>query len=311
MSSRSSQSGTLARYIPAVATTDVSQRLVAAIRAAYGVHPGRRAAHAKGSCCRGEFRATPEIRALSRASVFNGDTIPVTARFSNGAGDPDRPDTALDGRGLAVKFHLAGGAELDLVGLSQPVFFVRDLDTFIEFSERRNDRAAIEAWLGGHPEALPAVMHLMTTPAAASYTDVTYHGIHAFRLVGAAGQGRWARYRWIPADPAAPLSSEERKQRSPDYLQEELATHGPAEFRLEYQLAAEGDPIDDPTAAWPDDRETVVAGRLLIQGPQPTPCEELVFDPLHLVDGIEPSPDPILQARPGAYSISITERLGL
>jgi catalase len=293
-----------------VATTDVSQRLVDAIRGAYGAHAGCRAAHAKGSCCAGEFRATPEIRTLSRAAVFSGEAVPATARFSNGAGDPDRPDTALDGRGLAVKFHLAGGRELDLVALSQPVFFVRDVDAFVEFTERRNDRAAVEAWLGGHPEALPAVMHLMTTPAAASYTDLTYHGIHAFRLVDDSGAGRWARYRWVPADAGPPLSSEERKQRSQNYLQEELAAHGPAEFRLEYQLAAEDDPIDDPTAAWPDDRQTVVAGRLHLHGPQPEPCEALVFDPLHLVDGIEPSPDPILHARPGAYSISIEERLG-
>lgn len=294
-----------------MATTDVSQRLVDAIRRAYGAHPGRRAAHAKGSCCAGEFRATPEIRELSKAGAFSGEAIPVTARFSNGAGDPDRPDTALDGRGLAVKFHLLSGEELDLVALSQPVFFVRDIDTFIEFTERRNDRVAVEAWLGDHPEALPAVMHLMTTPAAASYTDVTYHGIHAFRLVDGSGAGRWARYRWEPADPAAPLTSEERKQRSANYLQDELESHGAAEFRLVYQLAAEGDPIDDPTAYWPDDRETVVAGRLHLTSFQPSPCEELVFDPLHLVAGIEPSPDPILHARPGAYSISITERLGL
>lgn len=293
-----------------MATTEDSQRLVDAIRAAYGAHPGRRAAHAKGSCCSGEFVATPEIRALSRAGAFNGEAIPVTARFSNGAGDPDRPDTALDGRGLAVKFHLADGAELDLVALSQPVFFVRDVDSFIEFTRRRNDRAAVEAWLGDHPEALPAVMHLMTTPAAASYTDVTYHGIHAFRLVDDSGAGRWARYRWVPAAPSPPLSSAERKQRSEDYLQEELQSHGPAEFRLVYQLAAEGDPIVDPTVAWPDDRQTVLAGRLRITKVQADPCEELVFDPLHLVAGIEPSPDPILQARPGAYSISIAERLG-
>lgn len=301
-----------------MATPDLSQRLVDAIRSAYGTHPGHRAAHAKGTCCEGSFTATPDASRLSRAAVFNGDPTPVTARFSNGSGDPARPDTALDGRGLAVKFHLPNGEELDFVGLSQPVFFVRDLESFIEFSERRNDRSAVEAWIGQHPEALPAVMHLMTTPAAASYTDIPYHGIHAFRLRDAAGAGRWARYRWVPLNPSRPLSSEERKARSERYLQEELeqrfAGGGPGEasFRLEYQLAAPDDPIDDPTAAWPEEREVLTAGTLKLTklaGDQAAGCEKLVFDPMHLIDGIEPSDDPILHARPGAYSISIEERL--
>jgi catalase len=34
----------------------------------------------------------------------------------------------------------------------------------------------------------------------------------------------------------------------------------------------------------------------------------MIFDPMRLVDGIEPSDDPILQARPGAYSVSYRRR---
>jgi catalase len=34
----------------------------------------------------------------------------------------------------------------------------------------------------------------------------------------------------------------------------------------------------------------------------------LVFDPMRLTDGIEGSNDPILQARPHAYSVSIERR---
>ena len=34
----------------------------------------------------------------------------------------------------------------------------------------------------------------------------------------------------------------------------------------------------------------------------------IVFDPMRLTDGIEPSADPILAARPKAYSVSIERR---
>jgi len=312
---RSSPSATLARYIPAVAVTDVSQRLVDAIYAAYGRHPGRRAAHAKGLCAEGVFVAPPGAASISRAAHLKGDPVPVTIRFSNGSGDPGRPDTALDGRGMAAKFRLPVG-ELDLVAMSQPVFFVRDVESFIEMTSIRSDRDRLEEWVGRHPEALPAFMHLMTTPAPASYLDVTYHGIHAFRLVDRAGNGRYARYRWVPEAPGRPLASDERKAKPPDYLQEELGerlAQAPATFLLEFQLAAEGDPVDDPTVMWPDEREVIRAGHLTVERlvtDQAGHCERLVFDPLHLVDGIEPSADPILLARPGAYSVSIAERLG-
>jgi catalase len=34
----------------------------------------------------------------------------------------------------------------------------------------------------------------------------------------------------------------------------------------------------------------------------------LIFDPMHLIGGIEPSDDPLLEARPGAYSVSYRRR---
>jgi catalase len=36
----------------------------------------------------------------------------------------------------------------------------------------------------------------------------------------------------------------------------------------------------------------------------------MVFDPMRLTDGIDPSADPILTARPKAYGVSIERRTG-
>src|SRR5712672_4481066 len=57
-----------------------------------GVHPGFRAFHAKGVVVEGTFKASPEAARLSRATLFNGSSIRVTARFSDGAGVPTVPD---------------------------------------------------------------------------------------------------------------------------------------------------------------------------------------------------------------------------
>jgi catalase len=225
---------------------------------------------------------------------------------------------------MAVKFHLTDGRETDMVGLSQPVFFVRRLEDFMEMTALRRpdpvtgrvDRGAIEEWVGRHPEAAGAFIHLLTMPAPASYLDLTYHGIHAFELVDVEGTGRFARYRWVPEQPRPALTSEERKAQGPDYLQESVRARldgGPALFRLEWVLAGPADDVTDPTVLWPDDREVVAGGRLVlgeVAADQDAGCESLVFDPLRLVEGVQGSADPILRARPGAYSVSIEERHG-
>src|SRR5580698_11644106 len=81
-----------------------------------GVHPGFRAFHAKGVVVQGTFKAFPAARRLSSAVLFNGSTIAVTARFSDGSGMPNVPDgSPAMPRGIAIKYHLTGGADTDMV----------------------------------------------------------------------------------------------------------------------------------------------------------------------------------------------------
>ena len=76
-------------------------------------------------------------------------------------------------------------------------------------------------------------------------------------------------------------------------------------------MADDGDPIDDPTAVWPDGRTVVELGRLELTGlafDRERDGDVLVFDPTRVTDGIQVTDDPILLARPGAYSVSIARR---
>jgi catalase len=79
-------------------------------------------------------------------------------------------------------------------------------------------------------------------------------------------------------------------------------------------LGEDGDPVDDPTAAWPDERETVEIGRLELTGAETERERDgdvLVFDPTRVVDGIELSEDPILRFRQRAYAVSVERRSGI
>src|SRR5260370_255117 len=97
----------------------------------YGTHPGFRVNHAKGVVAEGSFVATPAASALSRAVLFDGSSIPVTVRFSNDGGLPSVPDgTPSNPKGIAIKFHMPGGAEADIVLLAVQFFPVATREEF-------------------------------------------------------------------------------------------------------------------------------------------------------------------------------------
>lgn len=285
-----------------------------------GPYPGRRAAHAKGSFCEGAFTATPRARELSRAEHLGGETVPVLARFSNGTGNPHLPDNErTDGRGLAVKFRTPGG-EVDSVTLTIPVFFVRTPEDFLAFTRARRpdpetgqpDMEKLGALIGERPEigaALQLILPTLTPPV--SYATCAYNSLHAFRLVDGDDEGTWVRLRWQPEAGEHVLPEEEIDPQGPDYLQEDLRerlAREPVRFRLVAILAEEGDPLDDPTRPWPEEREEAELGTMELTGIADV-SEPVIFDPGKLADGIEPSDDAILAARSPSYSVSIERRM--
>lgn len=303
-------------------TPTLHEELVAAIDGVSGgPYPARRAAHAKGSFCEGSFTATPRAAELSRAAHLSGDPVPVTVRFSNGSGNPELPDNErVDGRGMAVKFQLSGGEEVDSVTITIPVFFVRTPEDFLEFTRARKpdpetgqpDMERLGALIAKHPEigeAVQLILPTLTPPV--SYATCAYNSLHAFCLVGPGGARTWVRLRWEPKAGEQVLPEEEIDSQGPDYLQDELGERlerEPIRFRLLAVIGEEGDPLDDPTRPWPDGRERVELGALELTGLTER-GEPIVFDPNNLVDGIEPSEDQILAARSPAYSVSIERRM--
>jgi catalase len=290
--------------------SSLAEEIVDAINEISGVHPGHRAAHAKGTLMTGTF--TGAGTDLTTAPHLQGEPVRVTARFSNGGGDPGIPDYAREGRGMAVKFYLPDGTKTDIVALSLPCFFVRTPEDFLEFTRARKDpERLMPDWLGAHPEALTAIQAALGADPPASYATCTYNSIHSFRWTDAEGGSRFVRYRWEPEAGVETLSSEDAKARGRDYLQQDLLARGESAFRLKAIIATEEDAVDDPTVAWPEEREQVEVGRLVVEGPElerERDGDILVFDPTRVIDGIELSDDAILRFRGPAYSVSVERR---
>jgi catalase len=298
---------------------EFAEQVVDAINDISGAHPGHRAAHAKGTLLRGVF--TPAGAGLTTAAHMGNESVPVTARISNGGGDPAIPDYAKEGRGLAVKFYLPDGSKTDVVCLSLPCFFVRTPEDFFEFTRVRKpdpstgqpDFEKVGAWLQDHPEAGMAIQAALSTDPPESYATVAFNSIHSFRWTAPDGKQRWVRYRFEPEEGERTLPPEEAKARGRDYLQKDVLARDSTAFRMLVVIAEDGDAVNDPTVPWPAERERVEVGRLELTGPE-TEREQggdiLVFDPTRVTDGIEPSDDPILHFRSRAYSVSVTRRTG-
>jgi catalase len=302
----------------------LAEEIVDSLNEINGSHPGCRAVHAKGTVCAGTFTATPEAAKLSRATHLQGDPVKATVRLSNASGNPHTSDAnPIAGRGMAVKLHLPDGEATDIVSVPLEVFMVRTAEDFLTFTKARlpdpetgqPDQEKVGAFIADHPETGRALqLSLPKLAPTTSFATSGYNGLHAFGLVNADGATTWGRHRWVPAEGEHYLSEERMGEADRDYLQDEIRERlgsGTATFALDFVKAGEGDSLEDPTEPWEGDRETVTLGELeltgIVEDPE-TPEEPLVFDPMRLTDGIEPSDDRILAARPEAYSVSIERR---
>ena len=286
-----------------------------------GPYVGYRANHAKGIVVSGSFTPSKQAATLSKAAHFQ-KTVPVIVRFSNPSGLPTMPDASPNAspHGIAIRFQLPEGALTDIVSISYNGFPVSTPEDFLSFLNAVAASGAdapkpspVEQFLATHP----AAMTFVTTPkpAPVSFATLPFFGVNAFQFTNAKGESRYARYRIEPLAGNLALSDAQAAQAGPDYLMQELPARiakGPVKFRISAQLAAKNDVIDDGTVVWPEDRAQIELGIMTLDAMSPnsiTAEKALAFNPLLLVDGIAPSKDPILLARPIAYSFSVVRRL--
>jgi catalase len=296
----------------------LSQELLKQFDTIFGLHPGFRPAHAKGTFVSGTFVPSSNATSLTRAPHIRSESTQVTARFSNSTGLPLLPDTDPNAnpRGLALRFHLADHVHTDIVSHSTDGFPTRTGEEFLEFlravassDPSKLSGSPLEAFLGTHPKALEFVQ--APKPVPSSFARESYFGVTAMRFTNSDGVSRYGRYRTIPEagndylDAAASLSS-----KGADYLFDELTERirrEPIKFRILVQLADESDVVDDATVHWPADRPLFDLGTLTLttaaQDDDPE-IKRIIFDPIPRVDGIEPSADPLLELRAAIYLLS-------
>ena len=242
-------------------------------------------------------------------------------RFSDTTGVPTLPDADPNAspHGIAIRFTLPDGSYTDIVSISAnsfPVATPEDFLAFLQAAAQSGPDVAkptpVEKFLSTHPAA---VKFLSTArPAPVSFGTLAFYGVNAFKFTNAQGVSHYARYQIIPVAGEHALSDADAKTADPNYLMDELPkriARGPVKFRLSAQVANEGDPVNDGTAVWPDDRKLISLGVISLTSTvkdQVTAQKGIMFSPLNLQSGIEASADPVLLARPPAYGVSFSQR---
>ncbi|WP_029111729.1 catalase [Mycobacterium sp. URHB0044] len=301
-----------------------------------------RVVHARGAAAHGVFEAYGNAASVTRAAFLaeKGKQTEVFCRFSTVLGSRGSADTVRDTRGFAVKFYTDEG-NFDLVGNNIPVFFIQDGIKFpdiIHAGKPHPDREIPQAqsahdtfwdFVSLHTEATHHVFWNMSDRGIPrSFRTMEGFGVHTFRLVDANGNTSLAKFHWKPIAGVHSLVWEEAQIAAgvdPDFHRRDMADGIEAGAPLEYELGIQVMPDDgtdsfegidllDPTKIVPEELVPVQRIGKLSLNRNPTnffaETEQVAFHTGNLVPGIEPTNDPLMQARLFSYLDTQLTRLG-
>ncbi|OOF91475.1 hypothetical protein ASPCADRAFT_9402 [Aspergillus carbonarius ITEM 5010] len=304
-----------------------------------------RVVHAKGTGAYGEFEVTHDISDICNIDMLLGvgKKTPCVTRFSTTGGERGSADAVRDPRGMATKFFTPQG-NWDWVYLNVPFFFIRDPIKFpgLMHAQKRDPRTnlpdpnAFWDWVVNNPESLHMIMWLFSEYGTfQTYRHMNSYMGHAHKWVMPDGSFKYV-HMYLQADAGYQFGSEDQNR----YLRGTDADHATRDL---YEAIGRGDyptwtayvQVVDPREApefgyhlldltkhwdmgtYPKTLGTVPSrpfGKLTLNRiPENhfAEVEQVAFSPSHLVPGIAPSEDPMLQARMFAYPDAQRYRLGV
>jgi catalase len=301
-----------------------------------------RVVHARGAAAHGIFESYGTAASVTKAAFLGkkGTKTEVFTRFSTVLGSRGSADTVRDTRGFAVKFYTDEG-NFDLVGNNMPVFFIQDGIKFpdiIHAAKPHPDREIPQAqsahdtfwdFVSLHTEATHHVFWNMSDRGIPrSFRTMEGFGVHTFRLVNKAGKTSLVKFHWKPVAGVHSLVWEEAQIAAgcdPDFHRRDMADGIEAGAFLEYEFGIqvmpdngtdsfEGIDLLDPTKLVPEELAPVqLIGKMTLNR-NPTnyfaETEQVAFHTGNLVPGIEPTNDPLMQARLFSYLDTQITRLG-
>jgi len=296
-----------------------------------------RVVHAKGSAAHGVFEVTHDITRYCKAGLFSeiGKKTPCFLRFSTVGGEKGSADTERDPRGFAIKFYTEEG-NWDMVGNNTPVFFIRDPIKFPDFihTQKRNPQTNLKdaTMVFDFASLVPESNHQFTILFSDRGTPIGYrcmngYGSHTFKWVNAKDEVFYVKFHFKTdqgiknfTGPEADAMKGKDMEFSQRDLFDNIAKGNFPSWKFCVQVMPEADAlnykwnINDITKVWPHgDYPLIPVGKLTLNrnpANYHAEVEQSAFAPAHVVPGIEPSADKMLQGRLFSYPDTHRHRLG-
>ena len=239
----------------------MSRELLQAFDDLFGLHPGFRPVHAKGVLLSGSFTSSPAGKALTKAPHVTRPSVPVVVRFSDFAGVPGIPDYDENAspRGIAIRFFLSEHVHTDIVAHSVNAFPTRTAEDFLQFlraihgtTPESPKPTPLDSFFASHPAAL--AFALAPKPIPASFANESFYSVSAYQFTNSSDVAKFGRYRIVPVEGSKYLDAGNAAQQNPNFLFDEIKarlTNRPVNLRIQVQIAADGDVVDDSTVQWP------------------------------------------------------------
>ncbi|MDN6625780.1 MAG: catalase [Pisciglobus halotolerans] len=297
--------------------------------------------HARGFGVYGDFELTKSMKEYTVADFLQepGTVTPVFTRFSNFIGNKGSKDTAVDIRGLAVKFYTQEG-NYDMLSLQFPIFILSDAIKFMDVTHavKPNQTTHIPQatvahdrfwdYVASNQESAHMVMWLMSLRGRPrSWRMMEGWPVNTFRFINKEGKSTFVRFVWKPKLGVHSLLLEEANMIGgidPDFhrrdIIEAIEKGAYPEYELGVQLIPDEDEFKydfdvlDSTKLWPEEDVPVeIIGKLTLNRLVDNffaEEEQSSFDPSTLIPGIAFTNDPVLQGRAFAYRDTDYHRLG-
>ncbi len=300
-----------------------SERFADAIETGNGqVYPGFRRAHAKGVCVEGYFQGNGEGAGLSSTRMFEKVRTPFVGRMSVGGGSPYGLDNKARVRSMALELRSDDGQQWRMAMNSFPFFGVSSVEAFYDQTRAnapdpatgKPDPEKQAAFAEAHPEFKRFAAWAKDAPWSTSWANTTYNGVNTFRFINAKREVSNVRWSMLPLTRFDVMTPEQREAADGDFLSQDLQARlsaGPLRWDMVVTLAEPGDAILDASQPWPETRQHVTVGSVVVENTSPQTtgaCRDINFDPLVLPPGVESSGDPVLAARSAVYSVSFNRR---
>jgi len=299
-----------------------------------------RVVHANGSGAHGYYKTTNPLDDLCLADIFQaGKSCSITIRFSTVGGESGSNDCVRDPRGFAIKFRTDEG-NWDMVANNTPVFFLRDPAKFPHFihTQKRHpatnlahaeDSTMFWDYLSQNPESIHQVMIVMGDRGLPDgYRFMHGYSGHAMKLISKNGDWVYCQFHFKSKQGIKFITQADSASKSPDYSQKDLyyaiergeypgwdlcvQTMTPKE--AEDLWEKEKINVFDLTHVWPQNQFPLrKVGEFFLNENVKNyfaEIEQVTFNPSHMVPGIEPSADPILQSRLFSYPDTHRHRVG-